>query len=581
MKLIRLATDNNGVFKSAFQNDMVIEKNSQMALLNLTFKTEFENITIDETNNIVIFQSNLDEAETLFSGRIPVGTYTSQDLQTYYDAVELGLNSALSLTYAIGDITDETLRNSIYSTFKILTLPDGKKQINYRYAPFLNPFRSLSGGPDRMFFNATDTPQAANLTILSTGDGDVTIRASSTAGVTGRTRNTFGILDRHLNKGAGIFMARARDISDNGSGLQDNGFAIGLSLREIPQSSLVTDLESKYNEYEIRINRFGEEIMIINNGGSLQATGIYPQKIDSTIVPNILEHDVIAFEMSEGNLNLVVYQETADTDEGQRIVLYSTKVLPGQKYYPYMYVNGGSSNCVVDMLNITLDPFMDGFKNDDWGLTGQTDDTGLDNKFLDLIEDTSNEIREVIPNVRDQIGWLGDTFTTRLTLSGQIWNSLGYTINGNGNTNNYVGETVKIGDSFFRSCWSFWTSQRQPVIKDSDNFIVSSDSINLDSFDASQAFYTFGSRTQIPNIPNSSDRVGRRKNILMTIPVNDNSNGLVEYESNTPIFIDMNNSEKLNLKNINLSILRSDFSPIIAAEDESAIMTILIKKENE
>ena len=155
MKLIRLATDNNGVFKSAFQNDMVIEKNSQMALLNLTFKTEFENITIDETNNIVIFQSNLDEAETLFSGRIPVGTYTSQDLQTYYDAVELGLNSALSLTYAIGDITDETLRNSIYSTFKILTLPDGKKQINYRYAPFLNPFRSLSGGPDRMFFNGT------------------------------------------------------------------------------------------------------------------------------------------------------------------------------------------------------------------------------------------------------------------------------------------------------------------------------------------------------------------------------------------------------------------------------------------
>ena len=33
MKLIRLATDNNGVFQSAFGNDMIIEPQSKMALL--------------------------------------------------------------------------------------------------------------------------------------------------------------------------------------------------------------------------------------------------------------------------------------------------------------------------------------------------------------------------------------------------------------------------------------------------------------------------------------------------------------------------------------------------------------------
>ena len=579
MKLIRLATDNNGIFTSAFQNDMIIEKNSQMALLNLTFKTEFENITIDESNNIVTFQSDISTSETLFSGVIAQGTYTSQDLDTYYEAVELGLNSALSLTYSIGDITDQTERNSIYSTFKILTRDDGKKEINYRFAPFLNPFRSLPTGPDRMFFNETDTPQATNLTILSTGDGDVTIRAKSTASVTTRQRTTFGIIDRHLNKGAGIFMARARDIIDNSSGLQDNGFAIGLSNVPIPQGVLVTDMPQIYLENEIRINRFGDEIMIINNGGSEQGTGIYPQKLSATTYPNITDHDVIAFEMSEGNLNFVVYQEARDTDVGQRVVLYTTKVLAGKKYYPYLYVNGGSGNCVVDMVNITLDPFMDGKKNDKWALTGANDDTGMDNKFSDMIEDSANSIRDVIPNVRDQIGWQGTQYTTRLTLHGQVWDTLGYTINGNSNTN--VSEEIDIGDGLYLDCWSFWTPQNEPVIKDSDNFIVSSDSVNLDSFDASQAFYTFGSTTQIPNIPKSSDRVGRRKNILMTIPVNDNSNGLVEYESNTPIFIDMNNAEKINLKNINLSILRSDFTQIVAAKDESAVMTILIKKGNE
>ena len=34
VKLIRLASDNNGIFKSNFQNDINIEPNSQIAILN-------------------------------------------------------------------------------------------------------------------------------------------------------------------------------------------------------------------------------------------------------------------------------------------------------------------------------------------------------------------------------------------------------------------------------------------------------------------------------------------------------------------------------------------------------------------
>jgi len=74
--------------------------------------------------------------------------------------------------------------------------------------------------------------------------------------------------------------------------------------------------------------------------------------------------------------------------------------------------------------------------------------------------------------------------------------------------------------------------------------------------------------------------MGRRKNILMTIPVNDNTSGIVEYESSTPIFIDIDNANEINAKNLNFRILRKDFSPIIQGE-QSAIMTILIKKGSE
>ena len=110
----------------------------------------------------------------------------------------------------------------------------------------------------------------------------------------------------------------------------------------------------------------------------------------------------------------------------------------------------------------------------------------------------------------------------------------------------------------------------------SDNFLVESTSLGLDSFDASKVNYT---ENMVYNNP-ANDKMGRRKNILMTIPVNDNTNGLVEFDSNTPIFMDIGNANELNAKNLNFRILRKDFSPIIQG-DQTAIMTILIKKPNE
>ena len=68
---------------------------------------------------------------------------------------------------------------------------------------------------------------------------------------------------------------------------------------------------------------------------------------------------------------------------------------------------------------------------------------------------------------------------------------------------------------------------------------------------------------------------GRRKNILMTIPENDNTTGLVEYESSTPIFVDIGNASRINTKNMDFRILRKDFSPIVQT-DQTAIMTILV-----
>ena len=97
MKLIRLVTDNKGVFTSSFDSDMIIEPQSKMALLNLTFETNFENININPTNSQVTFKSDISDNDTEDTDAIAGGIYTQAQIQEYYDAVELGLNSALSL----------------------------------------------------------------------------------------------------------------------------------------------------------------------------------------------------------------------------------------------------------------------------------------------------------------------------------------------------------------------------------------------------------------------------------------------------------------------------------------------------
>ena len=77
------------------------------------------------------------------------------------------------------------------------------------------------------------------------------------------------------------------------------------------------------------------------------------------------------------------------------------------------------------------------------------------------------------------------------------------------------------------------------------------------------------------------EKSGRRKNILMTIPENNNEDGLVEFETNTPIFIDLNNPDKINPRNLNFRLLDKNFDQIQQDLGESSIMTILIKKSGE
>jgi hypothetical protein len=64
----------------------------------------------------------------------------------------------------------------------------------------------------------------------------------------------------------------------------------------------------------------------------------------------------------------------------------------------------------------------------------------------------------------------------------------------------------------------------------------------------------------------------------MTIPKSeDEDNGnLVQFATNTPIFIDFLNTQELNIRNLKLRILRKNFG-IVETGANNSILTVLIK----
>lgn len=196
-----------------------------------------------------------------------------------------------------------------------------------------------------------------------------------------------------------------------------------------------------------------------------------------------------------------------------------------------------------------------------------TDKSAMDNSYDALQYNAGGaNIQRGLPSVlyngNIDTRWKTDK-ETKLTIPNELIKPLGFTKN--------IPLSVSTRSVNEALAWTAgWDADVEPTTYTADNFIVESMSLPLDSFDASKVQYNSNK-----NFPDTTERSGRRKNILMTVPVNDNLDGLVEFQTNTPIFIDINNDRPLNAKNLNFRILKEDFSPILQTE-ENAIMTILI-----
>lgn len=587
VKLIRLASDNNGIFKSNFQNDINIEPNSQIALLNCTFKSDFPIANINQDNNRVIVQSDDVFIATYFEDNLETGDFgnTEQSIRRLETNIKNTLNKCLQGDPWVG------YTNNFGSQFNIRDKSE-KIQIEYRYAPFLNPL-FLPINVDREGASIFDFDERISVVTSALPDYLTSMRkATNIPAVYDRRDNIITGLGK-FTSGNGIMTIRINNNVTNGSGGQNNGFGIGLTTKKLTDlMEPGQDITVENRGWEIRLNTPTENYYFLRNSQDIEEnSGVQPNLVNGG---DLVHHDFIFFERVGGRLKAGVMQQILSGPD--RLSTKSTffdEVLgeDENELYPYIYIRGTRIHMVLDMFNMCLDPWVNqGFDDDAnqdaspyWEITGLNNfnniHSGYKNGLREILEatDLQDVAGEELNLPDDNFRWRQNK-TYTITMHKDVWDFLGFK-KIIPNSEGYAVITNSIGVNNKKVCWATMLANNTGFFKSlSDSFLIDSQSLQLDSYDASKVSYSLQDNDAYEN--NESDKQGRRKNILMTIPINDNVDGVVEFNTNTPIFININNAHRLNQKTLNFQILDKNFKKISTTSDTS-IMTILIKDKNE
>jgi len=200
----------------------------------------------------------------------------------------------------------------------------------------------------------------------------------------------------------------------------------------------------------------------------------------------------------------------------------------------------------------------------------------------DLYQSGYGTYTNTLPIMDDDIFEEGQTATQdfQLTMDREILNTLGYTsISFTGfedlppYTFKYPDTDISLlqgGEPYSNQIGFSLEALQEFALQNSDSYIVMLDSNPLMSYDASKFDYAVDAQ----NVKERPHR-GRKVNILATIPVNDNSSGVVEFDASELVYIDLDNSYPQQLKNIRLRLLDKNFNEIRTAGQ--SVMTLLVK----
>ena len=334
------------------------------------------------------------------------------------------------------------------------------------------------------------------------------------------------ISKNYISRGCGCVRSQVMLCDNNGLGaVESEGYIMALITDATKTPATLALADIKYGiHYTITDPGAIREYWVILNGVRYGPATLAPQYAEDDT-----NNDVQEIMINNGQILFNIHQNSVfnpfelNVDGG--IALPSSGVVTytaGQKLYPVMVFFGGQDYVEVDNFINTESQY------GQTATVARTNPTFSDAEQPTRVEESINDLEFETTEVAE---WFG--FNNRYN---------GPYPSGPGGTNrgfNYLADNVF-----------------DPVYYN-DNFLVELKNISLDSYD--------GLKQQ-------------RKNVLAFISKLDET-GQFNYETNTPIFIDLNNKKEILLRNVEANLLYGDYGEFTIQSDGS--MTLLIKDKEE
>ena len=272
MKLVRLTTTDSNVFSNNIQGDLVLEPDSQIALLNVGFEKQ----AVQYKTQDDIFRYNIGLTTDVQIEKLENETYNKNNFKDLLNDIEEKLNQSM-------DVMQPTLAGSGW----LVNLKSNKVKITTDYGPFaqvIDPFNK--------FDNTGVSTTGPNVYQKTDGSSETTANASLASS---------DLVAFDGRNGCGYFRFTLNELGDNAG----EGVYIGLSTIEPKDMGGSFTFDTSKLTYGIWAEQSSTGYKIIENN-SITTSPVTPENFTLGEANN----DVLCIQASLGKIDLIIYNDS-------------------------------------------------------------------------------------------------------------------------------------------------------------------------------------------------------------------------------------------------------------------------------
>ena len=548
-KLIRLtasAQDLIGkqcIFEATYNDGILIDENSQVALLSATLSRSIESLIINSFNDLITFQTQTGITHEI---NIPHGSYDGNTFNLLLDGIQDAFNEELNILtrreqgmhvdIATNDqdaVQIAFTRSKQINGLPTATLPaNGVGKYNSPTSSQLGWYYSLKSNVLQMQFQTI--LQAKTLFVAT---GVVQTPMSSKLGTSSYVYSTIP-----FTKGAGQLAVQIDHFLTQNLATAPGGSGIMIGL--LPKTdSIMRRLQNQTNEDDkIQPSEFVYGISTNNNGSNLSPyqvktpsgvefldTNVNPHIVSDAATPQ-LSNDIISIRLSNGAIQLVIADNTMSvasspyfTNKGRNVYngnyIRRDSNLNEIEYIPYIgfYGTKDFTRCGRILCSLNADPVNTEFMVHDDGTSTDFDNGAVDDPIAPMCLPLTGASKFNVIFAKESIA-----------------SFLGFS-----ETNISPGTDPKTAPP------TFVAESPRTKIYNTNTYLVEMLSELVDSYDSYQQ---------------------GRKNILAPIPISDRTintgTGIIQYQPNNLVFVDLKNSKERLIRNMRARIITDTYDPI-------------------